>query len=180
MFLAQERDAPRHAGPTPKPENVRIAGPADEPACCALLHLDIMENAADLIAPFDPERALELVQTGTRQRGGFVGVIDGADKKPIGLIILTPCQWWWSNGWFFQEIVLFVHPDHRASKHADSLMQFGKWASDHMSAVMGYRWWFLNSVLTSKREHAKIAWYRRKSWQVGGVFMYPPPPQRGG
>lgn len=174
-LLAAERESPAYSGPTERPQSVRIAGPADEADILALLKLDLAANAAH-IAPIDDEKVLAHIQTGTRRRGGFVGVIG---KPAIAVVILIPFQWWFSNGWYFQEIVNFVHPDHRKSNHASDLIDFSKWASDEQTRGFGYRVWLLCGVLGAWRVHAKVALYRRKVWQAGIACVYPAPPVIG-
>lgn len=177
-LLASERDSPTFSGPTERPKSVRMAAPKDEDAILALLIADLSENAAH-IAPIDEEKVLETIRMGTRGRGGFTGVIDDAEGKPIAVVILIPYQWWWSQGWYFQEIVNFVDPEHRRSRHAEDLLDFSRWCSDHMSKLMGYRWWLLCGVLGAWRVAAKIALYRRKFQQAGAAFVYPAPSIRG-
>lgn len=173
-----DRDGPIYHGPTDKPEGVRIAGPQDEAAILDLLLMDLRENA-EHIAPLDEEKILENIRAGTRQRGGIVAVIDGPGKVPVAVTIMHPCQWWWSQGWYFFEIVMFVHPEHRKSRHVDDLLQFERWAADNMTKSMGYRCYLLCGVLGAWRIRAKIALYRRKFKQAGAAFCYPAPPMRG-
>lgn len=174
-----ERDRSSYStGPARSPESIRIATPRDEDALMDLVRIDLLANAAH-IAPLDEERILAHIQTGTRRRGGQVGVIDGPDGKPVAVSVLIPQQWWWSSGWFFQELVNFVHPAHRNSHHAEDLLDFTKWQSDRLSKLMGYRCWLLCGVLGAWRIQSKIALYRRKFMQAGAAFIYPAPPVRG-
>lgn len=178
LLMAAEPEGPTMSGPTERPVSVRIATESDEQACLELLMLDLAANAGH-IAPLDEEKVLATIQTGTRRRGGCVGVIDGPDSKPVALVVLVPYQWWFSNGWYYQEVVNFVHPDHRKSRHVDDLLDFSKWASDHMTKIWGSRVWLLCGVLGAWRVQAKIALYRRKFWQAGAAFVYPAPPMMG-
>ncbi len=174
-LLAAERDSLCHIGPTAQPLTVRVAGPPDEDDVLALLMMDLEQNAAR-IAPIDAKKVLDHIQMGTRRRGGIVGVIG---RPAVAVVVLIPYQWWWSNGWYWQELVNFVHPDHRKSTHADDLMNFCKWAADEHTKGMGYRWWLLCGVLGAWRVQSKIAKYRRKFWQAGAAFIYPAPPSQG-
>lgn len=176
-MLANERDGKIYSGPTARPANIRMARPADEEAVLALLMMDLTENAAH-IAPIDEEKVLEHIKTGTRLRGGLVGLIDH-DGKPVAVVVLVPYQWWWSNGWYFQELVNFVHPDYRRHGYANDLLDFCKWATDDTTKKMGYVWWLLCGVLGAWRVQAKIAMYRRKFQQAGAAFVYPAPPVKG-
>lgn len=171
IALEQDRDAAPDAKVS-RPASVRIAGPVDEKNVLDLLLIDIKENA-DRVAPLDEGRILDMIQLGTHQRGGIVGVIDGADGKPVAVSVLCPMQWWWSRGWYIQEMVNFVHPDHRQSRHIHDLIAFEMWVSDAWSKNAGYRVHLMCGVLGVRRIREKTAMYRRKLRQHGAVFLYP-------
>lgn len=173
-FLAPDQEGPSSTTPTVRPPNVRLADARDEAAILELLLVDLRENA-ELIAPVDEERVLETIQVGTRLRGGFAGVIDGPEGKPVAVTILHPMQWWWSRGWYFVEAVAFVHPDHRVSRHSAALLAFGKWVSEQQTKAFGYRVYFLCGVLGLKNFWLKTAMYRRRFMQVGSAFLWPAP-----
>lgn len=167
------------SGPTREhPKSIRMATPDDEPAILDLLLLDLRENA-EHIAPIDSNKVLECIRAGTRGRGGVTAVIDDDAGTPIAVVILHPCTHWWSQAPYLFEIVMFVHPDHRRSRHVDDLLQFERWAADYETALSGTRWLLICGVLGAWRVQAKIALYRRKFWQAGSAFVYPAPPMKG-
>jgi hypothetical protein len=178
LLLEIDRDGPVYSGPTEKPDTVRIAGPQDEEAILDLIIDDLKANA-EHIAPIDDSKVMEHIRSGTRRRGGIVAVIDGPGKVPVAVTILVPCQWHWSQGWFYQELVNYVHPDHRKSRHIDDLLNFSRWAVDEQSRSFGARVYLLCGVLGAWRVRAKIALYRRRFQQIGAAFLYPAPPMRG-
>lgn len=165
-------------GPTERPMTVRLGREADEAAILELLILDLKENA-EFVAPIDEARVLECIRVGTRLRGGFAAVIDGPDGKPVAVTILHPTQWFWSQGWYFSDVVSFVHPDHRRSHHADDLIAFGKWVVDEQTRGFGYRVYLICGVMGMDRLWAKTAMFRRKATQVGSGFCYPTPRSGG-
>lgn len=173
-FLAVDQTGAVPVAPMARPLNVRLGTEADETAIMALLIQDLRENA-ETIAPVDEPTVLEVIQVGTRRRGGFAGIIDGPDGAPIAVTILHPCKWWWSRGWYFGEVVNYVHPDHRRSHHIDDLINFGRWVVDEQSKGLGYRVYLMCGVLGLHRFWAKTAMYRRKFRQVGSAFLYPGP-----
>lgn len=173
-LLEAEHDRKIRTGPATRPANVRIATEADEPAIMDLLMVNVRENAAVIAVP-DPDRILLNIQLGTRQRGNIVAVIDGPDKKPVAVTILTPMQWWWSREWYFQELVNFVHPDHRKSRHIHDLIEFQRWCVDAQTKNFGHRVFLLCGVLGLHRVRSKIILYRRKLRQHGAAFLYPSP-----
>ena len=178
LLLELEREGPVLSGPTRRPDSVRIGIASDEQALLDLALMDLRENAAH-IAPIDEEKVLRHIQSGTRRRGGVVGVIDGPDGKPVALTILVPQQWHWSNGWFYQELMNFVHPDHRQSRHINDLLDFTKWWSDANTKQSGSICYVLCGVLGAWRVRAKVALYRRRFLQAGVACIYPAPPLKG-
>lgn len=167
------------SGPTrERPTTVRMATPDDEPAILDLLLLDLRENA-EHIAPIDENKVLEHIRAGTRSRGGLTAVIDDDAGTPIAVVLMHPFSHWWSQAYYWFEIALYVHSDHRRSRHVDDLLQFERWASDSMTAATGSRWLLICGVLGAWRIQAKIALYRRKFWQAGACFVYPAPPMKG-
>jgi hypothetical protein len=178
LMLAIDREGPVFKGPTARPKNVRLAGPADEEACLELWLHDLRANAAH-VCPIDEEKVLGNIQVGTRNKIGFTAVIDGPEGKPVALLVLHPMQWHWSRAWFFQEMCCYVHPDHRRSKYANDLIDFAKWVSDAQSKGFGHTIYLLCGVLGSWRVRAKMAFYRRKVTLAGSVCIYPSPPMGG-
>lgn len=177
LMLKLEVDHPVAEGPTEKPKTVRGGGPADEQAILDLLLLDVAENAAR-IAPPNEERILGHIQNATQRRGGLVGVIDSPDGKIVACCLMASMKWWWSEQIFVQELVLYVHPDHRQSNHLNDLLQFQRWAVDAWTKDFGFRVYLLCGVLGVHKVREKILMYRRKFRQAGAAFVYPSPFER--
>jgi GNAT superfamily N-acetyltransferase len=177
-LLAAEKDSTTFVGPAAQPTTVRRAEITDEEALLELWLMDLRSNA-EHVALIDEAKVLENIRSGTRGRGGILGVIDDKQNGPIAMVLLQPVQWHWSQAWFLQEMVLYVHPDHRKSHHADHLAEWSKWAADEMTRHFGYRVHLLNGVLGTWQIHRKTAFYRRKFQQVGTVFLYPSPFRKG-
>jgi hypothetical protein len=161
-------------GPTEKPANVRAATSKDEPAILRLLLQDAEENAAH-VAPVDEARIAKQIQACSPKYQGVIGLIDGPDGEPVACTLLVRFQWWWSQAWAYQEVVTYVHPDHRRARHVHDLLQFQRWWVDAMTRGFGYRVYLMCGVLGVHRVAAKIALYRRKFRQAGSVFVYPSP-----
>jgi hypothetical protein len=173
-FLYAQYQPKVFSGPTEKPARVRAAGPQDEAALLELLMLDAKENA-ERVAPISEARIMHHIRLGTHKNGGVVGVIDDAAGKPVALTLLVNFQWWWSEAWGFQEVVTYVHPDHRRSQNVHDLIQFQRWWVDAMTKGFGYRIYLLCGVLGVHRVMGKIALYRRYYRQAGVVCVYPSP-----
>jgi hypothetical protein len=179
LMVEAEREREVSNGPTARPENVRIAVEKDEDAIYELLLQDLRENAVH-VAPIDEDKIRDHITAGTRKRGGIVGVIDGIDGNPVAVVILVPNQWWWSRAYYIQDIVNYVHPDHRTSRHIHDLIQFERWAADEWSSKFGYRIYLLCGVLGYKRVREKMIMYKRKFLQAGAAFLYPAPREGDG
>jgi len=178
-LLADERVGPQIThGPIAKPENVRAADPDDERDLYDLAMLDLKENA-EHIAPISPNKVVALIHHGTRRQGGMIGVIDGPEGGIVGAVCLVPSQWWWSEGYYLQDVFTCVHPDHRKSDYAKDLINFACWASDEWTRGFGYRVYTLTGVLGTKRVRDKIRFFRRMLTLVGAAVLYPAPPEGG-
>lgn len=163
------------SGPTEKPAGVRIGTVADEAALHRLMMLDVEENARAIAEPC-PDKVMEHIQSGTRRRGSIIAMIDGPFGEPVACMLLQPFQWWWSKALFLQEVWNYVHPEHRASKHADSMMKFARWSSDNMSREFGHRVYLLQGVTAKDNVQKKVAFYSRYGNYIGAFFIYPDPP----
>lgn len=167
-----DREVTDHV-PVEWPASVIIATEVHEPAIMELLLTDVRMNA-EHIAPVDAETILGNVRVATCGQGGIGLVIPDASGKAIAVSILIPMQWWWSKSWYYQEMVTFVHPEHRRSRHVHDLMAAQQWMTDRASSS-GNRIYLLCGVLGMNRVHAKVIMLRRKMRQVGWAFLYPSP-----
>jgi hypothetical protein len=179
LMIANERDRAINETPPPRSASaqVRRATAADEDAIYKLLLIDIAENAA-IVAPPNEGRIRGTIRQALN-KPSVAGVIDGPDGTIVGVVMLVLMPWWWSMSWYFQEIPLFVHPDHRKSTYARQLDAFQRWWVDAMSASFGHRIFLLCGVLGTVGVRAKTAWYRRRYRQVGSIFLYPSPFTKG-
>lgn len=176
-LIAVESDRTIAQGPSQRPKNVRWATPDDMENIFKLVMADLAENA-QLVAPIDEVKVLRTIKLSIVGEGGFKGwscVIDGPQGKPVAIGLIIPAQWWWSNQWFWQEVVNYVHPDHRKSHHLADLIEFERWAADRFSKNFGYRTFMFFGVLGWKRVRSKIMLYRRKLSMNGACFLYPAP-----
>lgn len=190
LMIAAEKDRQINERPCSRSESssVRIARPEDEDAIFELLLLDVAENA-EAVAPASHECIRETVRAVLNlvwdpgamawvrnpKAANVCGVIDGPKGKPIAVIMLMWQRWWWSKHFYYQEMPLFVHPDHRKGPHARSLIAFQKWWVDECSRAWGQRVHLLCGVLGTKQVRAKMMLYRRMFRQVGAAFLYPWP-----
>lgn len=147
---------------TDKPPNVRIAIPGDEDA---IFKIFTMAHAENGMGDMDERRVKDTLAFATRRQGGVIGVIDGPDGLE-GCIFMLLSQWWYSNGWHWEELINFVHPDHRRSTHAKNLIEFAKWWAEQMKMPL-----FIG-ILTTQRLEAKVRLYQRQLTHGGAVFYH--------
>lgn len=160
-------------GPVERPANVRLANEADEDSIIELLRADHAENAA-MVAPFDEQHVRSFVYSATREHTATIGVIDG-DHGVVGMIFLVPEIWWFASEWYVSERLMFVHPDHRRTRHAGSLIDFGRWFVTDMSRRLGYTVFMVSSVVGTHDVDRKVAVFGRKMQRGGGIFLFPSP-----
>jgi hypothetical protein len=173
LMIANERERTVSEAQSPRPSDVRFAVPRDADALMELIMMDVAENAAHVAPPNESRIRGFIDAAANRRQGVLAGVIDGPDGKPVAVVLLVPMQWFWSMSFYYQELVLFVHPDHRKSTHMRGLLAFQRWWVNEMTNSYGYRVYLLCGVLGFNRVRAKIALYRRTFRQVGAVFLYP-------
>lgn len=164
-------------GPTPRPENVRLATIADEASLVELLRLDVAENAAH-VAPADEASLFEFVHAATRdihnrgQAKPNIGVI-GPPERIEGAIFLEMHKWFWAAEWYLEERLTTVRPDCRKSRHGADLIKFARWFSDSMSASAGFRVYLVANVVGTRDVNRKVALFGRLLNKAGGIFVYP-------
>lgn len=153
---------------TEKPTNVRVATRADEDAIFALMYLAHKENG---MGTMNPEKVWLGIRHALSRKGGVIGVIDGADGIE-GMIFLNLSQWWYSDDWHLDEMMNFVHPEHRRKNHARMLIEFAKWFAEEISTGLDEPMPLFVGVLTTHRVEAKVRLYQRKLQQGGAVFFH--------
>lgn len=141
-----------------------MAKPGDERRVFDLLSQAHAENA---VAPISEGRVLDQIEKATHQRGGLIGMIEGPTRLEACLVMALG-QFWYSDAFHLEELVNYVHPDHRRSKHAHDLIDFGKWAAETMSLPL------FMGVLSGSRTKAKIRLYRRQIRMGGAMFFHNP------
>jgi hypothetical protein len=149
-----------------KVSEVRIATPADRDAMLPLLYLMHKENG---VAPLSERKMQAALDRGLARDKAIVGVIeeDGIIKASIGLFVH---EWWYSESVHIEDFWNFVHPEHRQSTHAKSLLKFARKASDGLVVQL------LIGILSSERTAAKVRLYENEFGpSMGAGFVYPNP-----
>lgn len=174
MAMADEMEPRVQVSPTERPASIRVADEKDELHVLAML-IQHLRRTAGHILPIDPQRVLDHIQLGTRQRGGVVGVIDGPEGTPVAVTVMMPAQSAVSQAYHIQVVFNFVHQDHRRSRHGEDLVKFERWCSDEWSRNFGYPVPVVHTLHTEDNLREKTRFYRRWMNQIGAVFAYPFP-----
>lgn len=97
---------------------------------------------------------------------GYMGVIGPVGGQLEGFILLTISSFWYSDDLILEEYANFVHPSHRKSNHAKTLVGYAKYLSDRISIPL------LIGIISNTRTAAKVRLYRRQLPEVGAFFYY--------
>lgn len=152
---------------------VRRALPDDHQQIWKLFLQGHEENGIFTLAPekveFFLQRALHPDKimpwdTGTR---GEVAVI-GPPGHLEALCFIVLGQFWYSNDFHLEELLVFVDPEHRNSGHAKALIDWMKEKSDELGIPV------LTGIMSNSRTEAKVRLYRRQLPAIGAFFLYRP------
>ena len=143
---------------------VRPAVPADRAAVldlCRLLHEENGQHAVDW-----PSVALFIDKCLNRENA-ILGVI-GPVGAPVAAIAIWIDGVWYSKDFQLNEVFAFVHPDHRRTDYAKSLITYGKGCADAtgLDLVIG--------IFSDVRLEPKVRLYARQVREAGRFFCYRP------
>jgi hypothetical protein len=142
---------------------VRTATKADEEGLIKLLRLMHAESG---MFPLDDGEMRNTFARAFNREGGIIGVIGEPDDIRAGVFLLVS-RFWYTKQFHFEDLFNFVHPDHRRTDYADSLIKFSRACSDKSGVPV------ILGVLTNKQVEAKVRLYRRRlGLPVGAVFAY--------
>lgn len=147
---------------TQRPPSVRVATPSDEDDILRLMRAAYKEQP---IYPLNEQKMRDKIRICTERKGGVIGVIDGKYGLE-GYLIAVLSQYWYTDAWQLEELSNFVHPDHRQSTHAKSLIDFAKWFAEQLSMPL------IMGILSTQRLEGKIRLYRRQAKFCGAIFVH--------
>lgn len=155
------------------PSIVRKATVEDHQEIWRLFLMAHNENGMFKLAPerveFFLQRALrpELIHPADTGPRGQVVVIGPPGKlEAICFVILG--NFWYSNEFHLEELLVYVDPECRNSHHARSLIEWMKKTADALGIKV------LTGVISNTRTKAKVRLYERMKLPcVGAFFLYP-------
>lgn len=144
-------------------DDVRIGTPEDIEGIFHLMHL-AWEEAGD--HPMDEEKVLSRVIAAVQRQGSLIGVIGERGGPLKGYIYLIISDIWYSSSLQLLELSNFVHPDHRRSTFAKSLISFAKKSAEELGIDLTI------GVISNHRTASKCRLYQRQVPKVGEYFVH--------
>ena len=143
---------------------VRPAVPADRAALIGLCRLLHEENGQHAVSWPKVEAMIDRC---LRRENAIVGVI-GPIGEPVAAIAIWIDNIWYSEDFQLNEVFAFVHPDHRRTDYAKSLIAYGKSCADATSLDL------VVGIFSDVRLEPKVRLYARQVREAGRFFCYRP------
>jgi GNAT superfamily N-acetyltransferase len=109
------------------PKCIRMAQQGDEDRLFAIFAVAHAENG---YGDMDPERVRDAIAKGCVGDGNVIALVDGPERIEA-VIALTPERRWYStdkpSNYYSTEMLIYVHPLHRRTRHAARLFRFAQW-----------------------------------------------------
>lgn len=155
------------------PSTVRIAKPDDHHEIWRLFLMVHKENGVFPLSPekveFFLQRALypDRIPLGDTGPRGTIGVIGPIGSLEGFVLVFIGC-YWYTDQRHIEEYSVFVDPEHRASGHAQALIQ---WMKDQVEIT---KLPLVTGIISNHRTEAKCRLYRRMLPKIGEFFLCGP------
>lgn len=152
-------------GPREFPVGVRLARPTDR---FQLYDLARMAHRESGYGELDETTIQDIINRGCLGKGCVFAVIEGPGRIEATIGLRLEKRWYVTDAaenWHHQDILFFVHPDHRNSRHAAALFNFASWWEQEtkMPVVLG--------VTFSSDAAARERLYSRIGRKIGALFL---------
>ncbi len=113
------------ATPPTCPPGIRPIRPGDERGVFDLCMEAYRDNGWGGI---DPTEVRSVIAKAIAGELFIIWIIPGPERIEA-VIGFQPARNWYGDAasWYYQELVVFVHPSHRRSRHAATLLKFARW-----------------------------------------------------
>jgi hypothetical protein len=155
----------------PSQSIVRAATPEDRQEIWRLFLMAHNENSLFSLdegkVNYFLDRALfpDLIHPADEGPRAKIGVI-GERGKLEGLAFVLVSEYWYSRDKHIEELIIYVDPEYRKSKHARSFISWLKTCSERLSIPV------VTGVMSNERTEAKCALYRRMLPKIGEFFIW--------
>jgi len=151
---------------------IRKATPYDAPEIWRLFLQIHRENGLFTIDPskvtgvldraLHPER-IPAWDTGPRAQ---IGVI-GPQGKLEAIVLMMIAQYWYTSEYHLEELLVYVDPECRKSRHAIVCIDWMKKLADELKIPL------MTGIISKDRTAAKIRLYDRQLPRIGAFYLYP-------
>lgn len=148
------------------PEGMRLASPGDERR---IFDLFVMAHAENGWGDLDVKIVEDQIAKACAREGVVIALIDGPERMEAA-IGMHPCKAAWYNSdaaanWHWADLLIYVHPLHRRSRHAAKLFQFALWWEQEikMPVILG--------LLPRGQFEEKEKLFKRYGTRVGSAFL---------
>lgn len=146
---------------------VKLARIGDEPEIFDFFCLAQQDNG---FFPISSKKVIDVIMKAVRNEGATIGIIRGQNGIEAASGVTLECAWY-SDVWFLADLLNYVHPDCRRSRHAQALLKFQKDTATYLSMALGYNIPIIPGILTRKRLEPKMRLMQREFQQVGAIFI---------
>ena len=150
----------------PFPTGMRMAAVGDEDRIFALF---VVAHAENGYGTMDPIIVKAMIHRGCRGESVVIAIIDGPERIEAA-IALTPEKRWYAAtddraNWYNADLLIFVHPLHRRSRHALKLFQFARWweFESKLPVILG--------LVAKEDMERKEEFFNRYGKRVGGWYL---------
>ncbi len=127
-----------------------------------------MAHAEHGFGDMDPVVVQQAIAKGCNREGVAIALIDGPERVEavIGLHSFKP---WWSTdaaaNWYWQELLIYVHPLHRRTRHALKLLQFAHWWGEKIKMPV------VLNLMPKEGFARKEKLFERSGKKIGGSYL---------
>lgn len=117
------------------------------------------------IFQMDDTKVLSMLAKAFDRQGGILAGI-GPKGKLEGLMYLLLSSFWYSNDPHFEELFLYVDPDHRKTRNAVELLKFAKWCAEESGFPL-----FIGILSDNTTARKELLYERQLHSQGAGKFF---------
>ena len=163
--MLDPRSSPSLPAPTNFPAGIRLAQPGDQDE---LFHLLSMAHAENGFGEMDSNVVSTVIQSAVDGKRIVMAVVPGPKgiEAVIGLQPDKPWQTKPQSGWHYSDLLTYVRPDCRRSRHFFKLMAFADWWANHSGIPV------ILHVVAKERLGPKLKAFGRHATQIGGSFRF--------
>jgi hypothetical protein len=147
------------------PDGLRMARKGDEDRIFALFAIAHAENG---YGDLDEAKVKEVIARGCVGDRVVIALAEGPERIEAAIGLHPQRQWYTTDApgnWYHSDLLLYVHPLHRRSRHAARLFQFAQWweSETKMPVVLG--------LMPKDDLPEKEKLFERFGRRVGALFM---------